>query len=120
MQIKVCDDGFAGHVRRSLQRVKKMESGKRLRSEKVITFADPIDMVECLTPQRIRICQILRKQPRSIAELAGDLGRGRNSVAKDVKALKEFGLLRFRGLGDSETDQLVEPAAEKILLRSSC
>lgn len=48
MKTKVMIDGFEGHVRRSLDRVAKMERGERLKPEKIITFADPIDILECL------------------------------------------------------------------------
>jgi len=60
MKTKVMIDGFDGHVRRSLDRVAKMERGERLESEKIITFADPDDMLECLTAQRLRLIQATR------------------------------------------------------------
>jgi hypothetical protein len=48
MKTKVMIDGFEGHVRRSLDRATKMERGEYLESEKIITFADPVDMLDCL------------------------------------------------------------------------
>lgn len=51
MKTKVKMDGFDGHVRRSLDRVAKMEHGERLEPEKIITFADPIDMLKCLSDE---------------------------------------------------------------------
>jgi|GEM_PF-5029292 len=50
MKTKVMIDGFEGHVRRSLDRATKMERGEHLEPEKIITFADPVDMLECLGP----------------------------------------------------------------------
>jgi hypothetical protein len=45
---KVFADGFEGHKKRSLERAAKMEKGERLESEKILTFADPLDMAQCL------------------------------------------------------------------------
>ena len=61
MKTKVFHDGFEGHVRRSLERAAKRQRGERLETEKIITFADPLDMIECLTAQRVRLCQVIRE-----------------------------------------------------------
>jgi len=121
MKTKVFTDGFEGHVRRSLERVRKMERGERLEPERIITFADPLDMLECLTAQRIRLCQVARKKRLSISALAEELGRNRGSVTRDVNKLKRFGLIRLReqvnpGHG---VVQIVEPVARKFDLRST-
>jgi len=121
MKIKVFSDGFDGHVRRSLARLEKMEKGERLESERIITFADPLDMLECLTAQRIRLCQVARKKRLSISALAQELGRNRGSVTRDVNKLKALGLIRLReqvnpGHG---VVQIVEPVARKFDLRSA-
>src|ERR1039457_6557526 len=57
MKVKVFTDGFEGHVRRSLDRARKRERGERLEPEKIITFANPLDLLECLTANRVRLCQ---------------------------------------------------------------
>lgn len=119
MKVKVFDDGFEGHVRRSLARAKSREAGERLESETAITFADPLDMVECLSKERIRIVQTIRNRKLSISSLAEELGRNRGSVTRDVNKLRKFGLLRLReqvnpGHG---VVQIVEPVAKKIEMR---
>jgi predicted transcriptional regulator len=119
MKTKVFQDGFEGHVRRSLERAVKREKGERLEAEKIITFADPLDMIECLTAQRVRLCQMVRKKRLSISALAEELGRNRGSVTRDVNKLKGFGLVRLReqvnpGHG---VVQIVEPVARKIEMR---
>ena len=53
-------------------------------------------MIECLTTQRIRLCQVVRKKRLSISALAEELGRNRRSVTRDVNKLKKLGLLRLR------------------------
>ena len=121
MKTKVFTDGFEGHVRRSLARVARMDKGERLEAERVITFADPLDMLECLTAQRIRLCQVARKKRLSISALAEELGRNRGAVTRDVNKLKQLGLIRLReevnpGHG---VVQIVEPVARKFDLRAA-
>jgi predicted transcriptional regulator len=119
MKVKVFDDGFEGHVRRSLGRAKARQAGERLETETAITFADPLDMVECLSKERIRIVQTIKKRKLSISSLAEELGRNRGSVTRDVNKLRKFGLLRLReqvnpGHG---VVQIVEPVAKTIEMR---
>jgi predicted transcriptional regulator len=121
MKTKVFFEGFEGHVSRSLDRARRRQKGERLVAERIITFEDPLLMVECLTVQRIRICQVVRKKRLSISGLAEELGRNRGSVTRDVNKLKKFGLLRLReevnpGHG---VVQIVEPAAQKFEMRIS-
>src|SRR5271169_6838776 len=119
MKTKIFADGFEGHVKRSLDRAARRERGERLESERIITFADPLHMMQCLTAERIRLCQVARKKRLSISALAEELGRNRGSVTRDVNKLKQFGLLRLReeinpGHG---VVQIVEPAAQKFEMR---
>jgi predicted transcriptional regulator len=121
VKTKMFADGFEGHAKRSLERAQRRESGQRIEPERIITFADPLDMMQCLTAQRIRLCQVARKKRLSVSALAEDLGRNRGSVTRDVNKLKEFGLIRLReqvnpGHG---VVQIVEPVAEKIDLRAA-
>jgi predicted transcriptional regulator len=121
MKTKVFHDGFEGHVRRSLERATKRQRGERLETEKIITFADPLDMIECLTVQCVRLCQVIRKKRLSISALAEELGRNRGSVTRDVNKLKGFGLLRLHeevnpGHG---LVQIVEPLAQRFEMRVS-
>jgi predicted transcriptional regulator len=119
MKTKILDDGFDGHRQRSLERARLRERGVRLAAEKIITFADPQDMMECLTAQRVRLCQTVRKKRLSITGLAHELGRNRGSVTRDVNKLQQYGLLRLReevnpGHG---IIQIVEPAAKRFEMR---
>ena len=121
MKVKVFDDGFEGHVRRSLARARAREAGERLEPEMAITFADPLDMFECLTAQRIRIVQTIRRRKLSISALAEELGRNRGSVTRDVNKLRQFGLLRLREQDNPGHGivQIVEPVAKKIEMRTA-
>ena len=121
MRVKVFTDGFEGHVRRSLERAAKMERGERLEPEKIITFANPAMMIECLTAQRIRLVETARKKRLSISALADELGRNRGSVTRDVNKLRKYGLIRLREQANPGHGvvQIVEPVAAKIEMRST-
>ena len=76
-------------------------------------------MMQCLTAERVRLCQVIRKKRLSISALAEELGRNRGSVTRDVNKLKQFGLVRLReqvnpGHG---VVQIVEPVAAKFDMR---
>jgi predicted transcriptional regulator len=120
MKVKVFTDGFEGHVRRSRERIRLRERGVRLESERVITFADPVMMVECFTAQRMRLVETARKKKLSISALAEALGRNRGAVTRDVNKLKKFGLIRLREQVNPGHGivQIVEPVAKKIEMRA--
>lgn len=61
MKTKVFFDGFEGHARRSLERAEKMSKGEPVEAQRIITFEDPLQMIECLTAQRIRLCQVVQR-----------------------------------------------------------
>lgn len=119
MKTMVYFDGFEGHAQRSLDRARRREKGERLEAQRVITFEDPLLLIECLTVQRLRLCQVVRKKRLSISALAEELGRNRGSVTRDVNKLKKLGFLRLReevnpGHG---VVQIVEPVAQKFEMR---
>jgi predicted transcriptional regulator len=121
MKTKIFADGFEGHVKRSLERAQRIKRGERIEPQRTITFSDPVDMLSCLTAERMRLCQVARTKPLSITALAQELGRNRGSVTRDVNKLREFGLLRLReevnpGHG---TVQIVEPVAMRFEMRAS-
>jgi predicted transcriptional regulator len=118
-KVNVFNDGFEGHVRRSLARAKARQAGEELEAETSITFADPLDMLECLSKERVRIVQTIRSRKLSISSLAEELGRNRGSVTRDVNKLRRFGLLRLREQVNSGHGvvQIVEPVAKKIEMR---
>jgi predicted transcriptional regulator len=121
MKVRVFTDGFEGHVRRSLDRARRRELGERLEPEKIITFADPVMMVECLTARRMRLVETARKKRLSISALAEELGRNRGAVTRDVNKLTKLGLVRLREQVNPGHGivQIVEPVAEKIEMRAA-
>src|SRR6202021_3233961 len=115
MKVKVFTDGFEGHVRRARERAAKIERGEKIEPEKIITFEDPVMMLECLTAKRMRLVETARKKRLSISALADELGRNRGAVTRDVNKLKKLGLIRLREKGNPGhgTVQLVKPGRRK-------
>lgn len=120
MKTKIFADGFAGAKRRSLERAKRLAKGERVVAEKIITFADPQDMVACLSAERVRLVQMVRRRPLSISSLAGELGRNRGAVTRDVQKLAGLGLVRVRPESNPGHGivQMVESVARKLVMQA--
>ena len=119
MSIKIHSDGFEGYAKRSLERAKKLSRGKRLAPEIAITFEDPLKMAEVLTPERLRVCFVVRRQSSSVSKLATRLKRDPKAVRRDVSILERYGLLKTHMEANPGHGRIriVEPAAKKIELR---
>ena len=73
---------------------KALESGKRIKGEKGIYF-DSIDtMRRVLTNKRLLVLKTVRKHhPKSVYELAKQLGRDLKNVNQDLRLLSDIGLV---------------------------
>ena len=97
MKLKKIDIGIKG-LEESLQDFarawKTLESGKKVKSEKGIYF-DSIDtMRSVLTNNRLLVLKTIRKQhPKSVYELAKQLGRDLKNVNQDLRLLSDIGLV---------------------------
>ncbi len=120
MKLTIRTDGFEGHKRRSLARARKLDRGERIEPERTITFESPLDMLEVLTVERVRLCEVARTQPFSISGLATALKRDPKSVRRDVLKLERVGVLRTReeiNPGHGRV-RIVEPVAKSFELRA--
>jgi predicted transcriptional regulator len=120
MKITVRSDGFEGYKKRALARAKKLARREKIEPEVTITFETPLAMLEVLTAQRIRLCEVARTQAFSISALAGELKRDPKSVRRDVLTLERVGVLRIReqiNPGHGRV-RIVEPVAERFELRA--
>jgi predicted transcriptional regulator len=91
-----------------------------LEPEMTINFDSPLEMVQCLTAQRVRLFQTAQKRPHSVTELARVLGRDPKSVRRDVQRLERAGVLRTREAinpGHGRV-KIVEPVAKSFELRA--
>lgn len=93
MKLTVHSDGLEGFGKRSLDRARKLDRGEKLKPEKIITFENPVEMSKVLTPQRVRLYQIVKRRETTVTGLANDLKRDRSSVSRDVRLLELKGLL---------------------------
>jgi predicted transcriptional regulator len=121
MKITVRSDGFEGYKKRALARAAKLARLERVRPEITITFDNPLEMLEVLTAERIRLCETARQQPYSITALAAELKRDPKSVRRDVLKLEAAGVIRLQeqiNPGHGRV-RIVEPAAKRFELIAS-
>ena len=121
MKLTVHTDGFEGWAKRSLERAKRMSRGEKIEPSRAITFDSPLQMLEILTAERIRLCEVARTQPFTISGLAAALKRDPKSVRRDIAKLEEAGLLRTReeiNPGHGRV-KIVEPVAKNFSLQTS-
>ncbi len=86
-----------------------------------ITFDSPLQMLEVLTTERIRLCETARRQSFSITALAAELKRDPKSVRRDVLELEAAGVLRTHervNPGHGRV-RIVEPTAHRFELIAS-
>jgi predicted transcriptional regulator len=121
MKFIVHCDGLAGQAKRSLARAKKLGRKEKIAPEVTLTFADPLDMLDVLTPKRLKIVKAARQGKYSVSSLAAILNRDLKSVRRDVVKLEQAGMLRTY----EETNpghgrvRIVESIAQKLELRAS-
>jgi predicted transcriptional regulator len=119
MKLTVHTDGLAGFRKRSQERARKMDRGERLKPEKIITFESPVEMSKILTPERVRLYQIVKRQETSVTDLAHGLKRDRSSVSRDVRALELKGLIKTHQAlnpGHGRVKMVVAPAKKLTLV----
>lgn len=87
--------------RRGRELAKLMDTGKPIPDMTVVSFGDPAEMLEAITPSRIELMRVVRERSDSISGLARRVKRDRSAVARDIKALASLGLV--------QTDEEVNP-----------
>ncbi|HQV21483.1 MAG TPA: MarR family transcriptional regulator [Agitococcus sp.] len=70
-----------------------VDAGGQLERSITISFNDVVEMAAVLTKERIRMLQALLGVEKTVSELAFELHRNQQSVARDVKQLENRGLL---------------------------
>lgn len=121
MKTTIRTDGLEGFAKRATARARKLDRGDSIESETTLTFADPLDMLEVLTANRLRLVEAARKRRHSVSSLAAVLRRDPKSVRRDVVKLEKVGMLRTYEVinpGHGRV-RIVEPIAAKVELRAS-
>lgn len=76
----------------------KVKAGEHVEYEGKKIVVPSLDLLrKCLTPERIRMLQVIKKyEPSSIYELAKIMKKDRRNVLKDLHFLNDFGLVRVK------------------------
>lgn len=120
MNLTIHTDGFEASKKRALDRARKMDRGERIAPSFGITFESPMQMLEVLTAERVRLVEVARTRAYSVTALARQLKRDPKSVRRDVAKLEQFGVLRTReeiNPGHGRV-KIVEPVAKVLELRA--
>jgi predicted transcriptional regulator len=99
----------------------KLDSGEIILPEISITFEDPLELLNVLTAERVRLLRRARAGSQPIAELASGLKRDVRAVSRDVVRLEKAGLLRtsYRVNPGHGRYKVVEPVAREYSLTAN-
>jgi predicted transcriptional regulator len=73
---------------------RRLDRGDRLKAELTVSFEDPAEFLEVITPARVRILQEIERRPLAIFALAAALARDPSAVRRDVALLESKHLVR--------------------------
>jgi predicted transcriptional regulator len=111
-------EGFFNRVR---SHAAKLDRGEIIPAEITITFEDPLELLNVLTAERVRLLRWTKAGSQPIAELASGLKRDVRAVSRDVLRLEKVGLLRtsYRVNPGHGRYKVVEPVAMEYNLTAS-
>ena len=111
-------EGFFNRVR---GHAAKLDRGETIPAEITITFEDPLELLNVLTAERVRLLRRAKAGSQPIAELASGLKRDVRAVSRDVVRLEKAGLLRtsHRINPGHGRYKVVEPVAREYNLTAS-
>ena len=96
MKTRFIQESFEAATERLIDRARKLDAGEPIEPENIISFEDPLDLLELLSVERIRLLKAARGSVLSVDELARKLGRPRPSVMRDIKRLEALGVIERR------------------------
>ena len=86
--------GTAEEFFRSGRSIAKLADQKRpLKVVSNISFEEPAELLQFLTPTRTALWRTIKEKPGSISAISQRLHRGRSSVKRDIDQLAKFGLV---------------------------
>ena len=121
MKTRFVQESFESMTERSVARARKLDAGEPIEPENIISFEDPLDLLELLSVERIRLLKAARGHALPVDELARRLGRPRPSVMRDIKRLEALGVLERRKEPNPGHGQrtLVQTVGERFELTAS-
>ena len=75
MKLTIRADGFEGWAERGRERAERLSRKEMLEPEMTINFESPLEMLECLTAERMRLFKAAQGKVYSVSELAAALKR---------------------------------------------
>ena len=107
--------------RRVRSHAAQMDRGEAIAPEITITFEDPLELLNVLTAERVRLLRRAKTGSQPMAELASVLKRDVRAVSRDVARLEKAGLLRtsYRSNPGHGRLKMVEPVAREYSLTAS-
>jgi predicted transcriptional regulator len=79
--------------RRGRELAERADAGEPIPEQRVISFEDPDELLQLLTPARRALLQTIKDMPGSIAAIAARLHRDRRAVKRDLDALAKYDLI---------------------------
>lgn len=86
----------ADFLKRGRVIARALDAGKPLRSELILSFEDPNDLIKLISGTRLNLFKAIKQQPGSITDIAKRLHRNRNSVKRDIDAMQAAGLITLK------------------------
>lgn len=106
---------------RARANARKLDRGERLAPGLILSFEDPADFLQVITPARVRILQQINQQAIPLSALAAAVSRDPSAVRRDVILLENKHLVRTRKVSNPAhgTQLMVEKAAACIELAAT-
>lgn len=101
---------------------KKLDKNEIVQTAHIITFEDPIDLTKFLTPKKIEIINVVKRNPQTtVTRLSEILHRDRSSVQKDIVSMANVGILKVNDVINPGhgIKKLISLAYEKLTLQAS-
>ena len=120
-KITVTTETSDGFFKRVLRNAARLDRGETIAPGITISFEDPLEMLEVLTSERVRLLRKAKAGAAPVADLASSLKRDVRAVSRDVDRLEKAGLLRtsFQTNPGHGRSKFVEPVAREFRLTAN-
>jgi predicted transcriptional regulator len=120
-KVTVTTETSDGFFKRVLRNAARLDRGETIAPGITISFEDPLEMLEVLTSERVRLLRKAKAGAAPVADLASSLKRDVRAVSRDVDRLEKAGLLRtsFQTNPGHGRRKVVEPVAREFRLTAN-
>jgi predicted transcriptional regulator len=120
-KVTVTTETSDGFFKRVLRNAARLDRGETIAPGITISFEDPLEMLEVLTSERVRLLRKAKIGAAPVADLASALKRDVRAVSRDVDRLEKAGLLRtsFQTNPGHGRRKVVEPVAREFRLTAN-